>query len=108
MVTSIARQSVLIKCNMQASVLLGNYEYYYAAGLLLKLRGTAVTDEGVQPKELYKQIVPELDRVQSEDIKESYLVQMLKNYKPLEEYDEQMKALLQWGLQEDQMWQVQI
>ena len=29
MVTSIARQSVIIKCNMQRAFLLGNYEYYY-------------------------------------------------------------------------------
>ena len=37
MVTSIARQSVILKCNMQKSVLLGNYEFYYIAGLLKKL-----------------------------------------------------------------------
>mgnify|MGYP000019504385 CR=1 FL=1 len=37
MVTSIARQSVIIKCNMQKSVLTGNYEFYYAAGLIAKL-----------------------------------------------------------------------
>lgn len=39
MVTSIARQSVIIKCNMQKSVLTGNYEFYYAAGLIAKLFG---------------------------------------------------------------------
>ena len=39
MVTSIARQSVIIKCNMQKSVLTGNYEFYYAAGLVTKLSG---------------------------------------------------------------------
>ena len=37
MVPSIARQSVIIKCNMQASVLLGNYEFYYLAGLMKKI-----------------------------------------------------------------------
>ena len=34
MVPSIARQSVIIKCNMQKSILTGNYEFYYAAGLI--------------------------------------------------------------------------
>ena len=37
MVPSIARQSVIIKCNMQKSILTGNYEFYYAAGLLAYL-----------------------------------------------------------------------
>ena len=33
MIISIARQSVIIKCNMQKSYILGNYEYYYGAGV---------------------------------------------------------------------------
>ena len=37
MTTSIARQSIILKCTMQKSVLLGNYEFYYAAGLLAYL-----------------------------------------------------------------------
>ena len=37
MIQSIARQSVVIKCNLQASIMMGNYEFYYAAGLLYKL-----------------------------------------------------------------------
>ena len=37
MVPSIARQSVILKCNMQKSVMLGNYEFFYAAGLMRKL-----------------------------------------------------------------------
>ena len=37
MITSIARQSIIIKCNGQQAVLLGNYELYYAAGLMKKL-----------------------------------------------------------------------
>ena len=45
MVTSIARQSVIIKCNMQKSVLTGNYEFYYAAGLIAKLSGVEISDD---------------------------------------------------------------
>ena len=51
MVPSIARQSVMIKCNMQRSVITGNYELYYVAGLLVKLRGIDVA-ETMQPVEL--------------------------------------------------------
>lgn len=42
MVPSIARQSVIIKCNMQKSILTGNYEFYYAAGLIAKLSGVEI------------------------------------------------------------------
>ena len=51
MVTSIARQSVIIKCNMQKSVLTGNYEFYYAAGLIAKLSGVEISDD-IKPIEL--------------------------------------------------------
>ena len=51
MVTLVARQSIIIKCNMQTSVLLGNYEFYYAAGLFCRLHGIAV-EEDIQPVEL--------------------------------------------------------
>ena len=45
MVTSIARQSVIIKCNLQKSVMLGNYEFYYAAGLVKKLYGLDISSD---------------------------------------------------------------
>ncbi len=51
MVPSIARQSVMIKCNMQTSVLTGNYELYYVAGLISKLEGVEVTPD-LKPLEL--------------------------------------------------------
>ena len=50
MVPSIARQSVIIKCNMQASVLLGNYEFYYLAGLMKKIYDLDL-HEDMQPLE---------------------------------------------------------
>ena len=51
MVTSIARQSVILKCNMQKSVLLGNYEFYYIAGLLKKLFNVSA-DADMEPEAL--------------------------------------------------------
>lgn len=107
MVTSIARQSILIKCNMQASVMLGNYEFYYAAGLFCKLTGMEISEE-LMPEALKEAIAPELEAFNGDDPKEKYLVKLLKNYKVLEEYDEQMKELLHWGLHEDHVWQINI
>ncbi|MBO5303600.1 MAG: DUF3837 domain-containing protein [Lachnospiraceae bacterium] len=107
MITSITRQSIIIKCNMQASVMLGNYEFYYAAGLFCKLQNITVEEE-IAPMELWEKILPYLQNFIGEDAKEKYLVKLLSNYKVLEDYDEQMKELLQMGLNEEHMWQVNI
>ena len=55
MVPLIARQSVIIKCNQQTSVLLGNYEFYYLAGLMKKLYNLEI-NEDMQPLELLEGI----------------------------------------------------
>lgn len=105
MVTSITRQSVIIKCNMQKSVLTGNYEYYYAAGLLAKLYGTDIPDD-ISPLELEKLVSENVRDISPRDEKEQWLLQMLSDYKPFEEYDEQMKELLLWGKGEEYLWSV--
>ena len=51
MVPSIARQSVIIKCNMQKSILTGNYEFYYAAGIIANLSGVEIPED-IKPEEL--------------------------------------------------------
>lgn len=107
MVTSIARQSVIIKCNQQTSVLLGNYEFYYVAGLMKKLYGVELSEE-MNPEELLEHINANLDKMTPKDEKETYLVHLVNNFKPLEEYNSQMKELFQWGATEEKLWQVHI
>lgn len=103
MVTSIARQSVIIKCNMQKSVLTGSYEFYYAAGLVAKLSGIEIPD-GIQPLELSALLLEKSGGFTPRDEKETYLLQMIEDYRPTEEYDEQMKELLLWGKREERLW----
>lgn len=107
MVTSIARQSVIIKCNMRKSVMTGNYEYYYAAGLLTKLYGIEIPDE-IKPMELETLLKEKQREISPKDEKEEWLLQMLSDYRPFEEYDEQMKELLLWGKKEEYLWTVVI
>lgn len=107
MVTSIARQSVILKCTMQASVLLGNYEFYYGAGLFCKLQGIPVEEE-IRPLALREFLMPRLKEAAGADEKETYLIKILTGCKVTEEYDEQMKELLLWGLKEEQMWQMTV
>lgn len=107
MVPSIARQSVIIKCNMQSAFLLGNYEYYYAAGLASKIGGFEVSED-ILPAELFTLLEKELVQVDTKDEKEAYLILRLKDYIPTEDYDEQMKELLIMGKKETCLWQVSV
>lgn len=107
MVTSIARQSVIIKCNMQKSILTGNYEFYYAAGLVEKLTGVTMPDD-IQPMELLAILTEQLQSVAPQDEKEEHLFRMLRDYRPGEVYDAQMKELLLWGKTEQYLWTVGI
>ena len=107
MVTSIARQSIIIKCTQQTSVLLGNYEFYYLAGLLKKLYDLDLSED-MQPQELYDAIQEHLDELIPKDEKEAYLIKLVSVFKPEEKQDEQMKELFRWGAAEEKLWQVHI
>lgn len=104
MVESIARQSVIIKCNLASSIMTGNYEFYYAAGLLYKLKGIAAK-EVLEPETLAIQIQKLLEGYEPEDSREKHLVKMLRFYKPIDTFDEQMKELFGTGVKERYLWQ---
>lgn len=106
MVISIARQSVILKCLRQKSVLLGNYEFYYLAGLLKKCFGLE-TDKDMRPQELSDYIQSNLEGLASQDEREEYLLQMVRYYLPQEQYDEQMRELFEWGATETDLWKVE-
>ena len=107
MTTSIARQSVIIKCNMQKSYILGNYEYYYGAGVAAKVCGFEISED-ILPAELAELLSKELMDVSTANAQETYLVSILKEYDPEKRYDEQMKELLFMGKEETCLWQVSI
>jgi hypothetical protein len=107
MVTSIARQSVIIKCNQQTSVLLGNYEFYYLAGLMKKLFDLPLTED-MEPEVLFWTIKENINKANPKDERENYLLKLVEFYKPLKTYDEQTKELFRWGAGEEKLWQVNI
>ena len=100
MVPSIARQSVIIKCNMQKSILTGNYEFYYAAGLIAKLSGVEIPED-IKPEELLALLSEQIPMLTPADEKEKYLFGMVADYRPEDVYDEQMRELLDWGRTEN-------
>lgn len=105
MVTSIARQSVIIKCNMQKAVMLGNYEFYYGAGVLARLEGLEIPDD-IRPVQLKELLEEKLKDVEPKDEKEAYLVKIILDFRPDVIYDEQMKELLLWGEKEERLWRM--
>ncbi len=107
MVPSIARQSVILKCNMQRSVITGNYELYYIAGLLVKLRGISV-QETMKPDELLEALQEQTKGMESADEREAYLIKLVQDYRPDEAFDEQTAELFRMGLEEQYMWQVNL
>lgn len=107
MVTSIARQSIIIKCTQQTSVLLGNYEFYYAAGLMKKIFELEL-NEDMQPQEMLDKIQSHLENLTPKDEKETYLMKLVSVFKPDEKLDEQMKELFRWGATEEKLWQMHI
>lgn len=62
MVPSIARQSVILKCNMQKSVMLGNYEFFYAAGLMRKLYNIEIRTD-MEPEQILEAILQMQDNL---------------------------------------------
>lgn len=104
MVQSIARQSVVIKCNLHASIMLGNYEFYYAAGLVHRLTGTQVS-EVARPQEMLETVHTLMEQYEPQDERELHLKRMLADYEPEDVLDEQMQALFWDGVGEERMWQ---
>ncbi len=93
----LAKQSVDIKCRIQASVMMGNYEFYYAAGRLCAQTGQK-PDQPLQPLELSTFLQPLLRHYEPKEESDAYLVKMLKEYEASDEYDEQMDTLFEMGL----------
>lgn len=96
MVLELASQSIQTKIKLGSSTMLGNYEFYYAAGILCQKLGLAV-EEDIQPRELYDYIRSQTDEKEFDDPTVAHLVKMIHYYMPEEHYDDQMRELFQWG-----------
>ena len=73
--------------------MLGNYEFYYGAGVAGKIGGFEIPDD-IKPLELRELLDKKLDQISPKD--------------PDELYDGQMKELLLWGKGEQYLWSVNI
>ncbi len=98
MLPVLAEESVEKKLEREISVLVSNYEFYYAAGKLAAL--TALEAERDTPPQQLKEAV---DRTlagfvpKEGDKKTAYLLYLLEKYRPREEYAPEMAELFDRG-----------
>ena len=72
-----------------------------------KIGGFEIPDD-IKPLELRELLDKKLDQISPKDEKETYLIHILKEFRPDELYDGQMKELLLWGKGEQYLWSVNI
>ncbi len=106
MVTSLARQSVIIKANREDNMLLGNYECAYALGVMSLVSGIPLSDEREDIRVLHQDFLKRLKDYAPKNHQEEQLKKILLRYHPDAETNEEMKELLEWGLKEDRLWQI--
>lgn len=104
MVTSLARQAVIIKSGNDTSILTGNYELAYALGFLANQLGISLSENDVDVQSMHGKIVEELKNRTLEDEKIKRLFRMVRLYNPDAEWDAQMQELLHAGLTENYPW----
>lgn len=80
MVPYVVKMAVDQKMKMQSSVLVGNMEYYYAAGLLKSKTGDEGLQETLPPDEMEQAVRKALEDFSPADPEENYLVTMLERY----------------------------
>ena len=106
MVTSIARQSVIIKSGTGNSILLGNYECGYALGLLSKAAGLEENENFEDMCQWHEHVMSQLSDWKSSDERMTEVFRITKNYEPDPPVDAQVKELYKMGYGENRMWQM--
>lgn len=102
MIPLVTEMSVDKKIRRRMSVLVGNYEFYYAAGLAKPILKADI-DGSEKPSDLEKIIraCPEADDTLPDGPEVSerrYLMYLIARYDTDEDYDESMKALFLQGV----------
>ena len=96
MIELLAVQSIDHKLDKHISVITGNYEYYYACGILDRRLSLGLSSD-MKPTELFDKVQEALHD-KPLDPEGDYLIYLLKRYEPEDKYDEQMGELFKRGL----------
>lgn len=103
MVRSIARYAVVRKTRKDVNILTGNYEAAYSEGLLFHILDLQPKTEEKSVGRLKEELMGALEGYEPADDREKCLIHMLKEYKPSDVWDEDVEAMLKWGLEEERV-----
>ncbi len=93
-------QAIERKIEMQRSIIVGNYEFYYTAGKYKALHPELQADGSMDPMKLKQVIMESLESEEYEpaDTPQKYISKLLHRYRPTQEpYNEIMQNLFVWG-----------
>lgn len=97
MVPYVVKMAVDIKVSKQESTLVGNYEFYYAAGRLAGLLNTEELTEELPPHDLEKKIKDLLPAWTPGNPEEKYLSYLLDRYEAEDDYNDDIKRMFRIG-----------
>lgn len=106
MVQSIARYAVIRKTKKDVNILTGNYEGAYAIGILFHVLQVSPDIQLKSVTGLKEQLMEALKGYEPANQQEAVLIQMVQEYKPSDEWNEDVEAMLRWGLEENRLWEL--
>ncbi len=101
MIHDIARSAVIRKTQKDVNIMTGNYEAAFALGLLSKICQVTVESQCRSVADMKVQFFEKADGYEPRNEREQILIQMLKNYKPSDVWDEDVEIMFARGLAED-------
>ncbi|MDD3240654.1 MAG: DUF3837 domain-containing protein [Lachnospira sp.] len=97
MVLELAKQAVQIKCGFENARMTGNYELAYALGILSSQAGCEKAEAIESMAQLKKDVLMKAESFVTEDSHVQKLIELIQEYEPSEQLDDQMLQLYQWG-----------
>ncbi|MBQ6887621.1 MAG: DUF3837 domain-containing protein [Lachnospiraceae bacterium] len=104
MVPILAKQAINIKSKHKTNILLGNYECGYALGLIVNLSGILFPADYTDIEDLRIKVLKLLENYMPKDEREENLIHMLREYKADDNLDEQVKEMINMGIEEKKPW----
>ena len=104
MVPILAKESVIIKSANPTAILLGNYEIGYAAGLMVNLADQTFPESYHNMRELVDQVLELLKDYSPKDNREENILNMMKECKTPDLWDDQVQEMILMGLHETDYW----
>ena len=99
MVPILAKQALARKCGFTNARMTGNYECAYSLGLLSYLEGLDEHSVITELDIVYKDVMENVDKINTQDEKIKQLVKILKDYEITPKFDAQMDELYHMGYQ---------